>query len=285
MFRAFVLSLLVFCAFFRADAAGVITIDSPCITLKDIFPDIKIKADIYCGLDYGQEKTINRQMSMYIINKYNIQGARPGEVTFRRKGILLTENKLRDDLSQLLSVMYGDVEVEIANVRMSRDFYYSKKKGYDIHLPKDRFGTVIFSVDNGTSKVNYTAVLKAYKSVYVAKSSIRKGEDLAGKVSLERHDLSRVRGEPINTPEGYIADRNISAGRPVTTAEVMKKPDAFKGSSVQIVYQQGALTVSTRGELMDDAYIGKNVRVKNTESGTVVRGAYAEGRKVMVNSN
>jgi len=93
-----------------------------------------------------------------------------------------------------------------------------------------------------------------------------------------------VRGEPIDHPEGYIATRNLSSGRPVTTSEVMKKPDALEGTSVLIVYSSGGLNVSTTGDLMEDAYIGKNVRVKNTSSGKIVRGVYSEGRKVFVNA-
>lgn len=284
MFKKLLLTAVFLIFSVSAYPYDVIMIDSECIMLEDIFPNIGIKDDVYCGLDYGEEKTINRQMSMYIINKHNIEGARPGEVTFRRKGTLLTEDILRRDIYELLSVMYSGLEVEISSIRMGRDFYFSDDKGYDIDLPKNRFGNVAVSVDNGIRTYNYTVNLTAFKDIYVASSSIRKGDDIAKNVTKERYDLSRVRGEPIENPEGYIATRNISAGRPVTTGEVMKRPDAFEGASVQIVYDSGGLTVSTSGELMEDAYIGKNVRVKNTASGKIVRGKFSSGRKVLVNA-
>jgi len=252
--------------------------------LEDIFPGIGIDDDVFCGLSYGEEKTVNRQMSMYIINKYNIVGASPGEVTFRRKGTVLTEDRFKKDIQDLLSVMYGDIDVEIGRIRMGRTFYYSEEKGYDIDLPKNRFGNVSVSVDNGMTKYNYTVNLAAFDDIYVAKSSIKKGQDIAGLVHKERYELSRVRGEAITSPEGYIATRNISTGRPVTTGDVMKKPDAFEGSTVQIVFNSGGLNVSTTGELEEDAYIGKNVRVKNSNSGKIIRGTYIEGRKVLVNA-
>lgn len=269
---------------FSAYAGDAIVIDSECVKLEHIFPGIGIDDDVYCGLDYGEEKVINRQMAMYIINKHNIQGARPGEVTFRRKGTLLTEDRFVKDVTDMLSVMYGRLDVEIGSVRMGRDFYFSDKEGYTLDIPKGRFGNVSVSVDNGIRKYSYSVHLTAYKEIYVASGTIRKGEDVAGRVALERHDLSRVRGEPVTDPEGYIATRNISSGRPVTTGDVMKKPDAFEGTTVNIIYSSGGLNISTSGELMEDAYAGKNVRVKNTASGKIIRGTYAEGRKVFVNA-
>ncbi len=72
----------------------------------------------------------------------------------------------------------------------------------------------------------------------------------------------------------------------MTTGDVIKRPDAFEGSTVAIVFNNGQLNVTTGGgELLEDAYIGKNVRVKNTASGKIVRGKYSKGRKVLVNSN
>jgi len=251
MFKKILFAVLLLMLSITAYAENVIVIDSECIMLEDIFPGIGIEDDVYCGLDYGEEKLINRQMSMYIINKYKINGGRPGEVTFRRKGTLLTEDRLMRDVSDILSVMYSGLDVEISGIRMGRDFYYSETKGYKLDIPKNRFGNVSVSVDNGIRKFNYTVNLKAYKEIYVATGSIRKGDNISNHVALERYDLSKVRGEPIDNPEGYIATRNLSSGRPVTTSEVMKRPDAFEGSSVLIVYDSGGLNVSTTGELME----------------------------------
>lgn len=284
MLKSLLLGLMFFAGVFSVSASDAIVIDSECIMLEDIFPAIGIKDEVYCGLSYGEEKTINRQMTMYIINKHKIAGARPGQVTFKRKGTLLTSDKFKSDVSDLLTVMYGDMDIEIGTIRMGRPFYYSPVNGYDINIPKNRFGNVSISVDSGMRRYNYTVNLKAFKEVYVAKGSIKKGQDIAGLVGLERTDLSKLRGDAITETEGYIASRNISSGKPVTTNQVMRKPDAFKGSSVRIEFKSGGLNITTGGELQEDAYIGKNVRVKNTTSGKIVRGTYASGRKVVVNS-
>jgi len=265
-------------------AENVITIDSGCVRLKNIFPNVSEDADIFCGLDYGQTKSINRQMSLYIINKYNIQGARPGEATFRRSGVLLTKDRLQDDIRSLLDIMYSDTEVEIGNIRMSRNFYISPDMNYDIKIPQNRFGNVSISVDNGIRKFNYTVNLKAYKEVYVASSTIKKGEGVKGKISLRRMDMSRIRGEVITNPENLIASRNISQDRPVLLSQVVQRPDALKGSAVVIVYRSNGLNLSTTGELVEDAYIGKNVRVRNSTSGKIVLGKFSRNRKVIINN-
>ncbi|ADD69238.1 flagella basal body P-ring formation protein FlgA [Denitrovibrio acetiphilus DSM 12809] len=284
MLKPLLMGLIFVCTVLSVSANDVIVIDSECIMLEDIFPGIGIKDDIYCGLDYGEERTINRQMSMYIINKHDIVGAQPGEVTFRRKGTLLTEDRFKSDVQDLLSVMYGSMDIEIGSIRMGRDFYYSEKDGYNIDMPKGRFGNVSVSIDNGVRRYNYTINLKAFQDIYVTSSSIRKGEDVSGRVQKERYELSRVHGEPVKDPSGMIATKNLSSGRPLTLGDVMMKPDAFEGTTVLLVYRSGALNVTTSGELQEDAYIGKNVRVKNTASGKIVRGRYEQGRKVVVNA-
>ncbi len=262
MYKSLVLIVMLISSFISARAYDAIVIDSECIMLEDIFPEIGIKDEVFCGLGgYGEEKTVNRQMAMYIINKHNIQGgARAGEVTFKRRGTLLTEDKFKSDIQDILSVMYGDLDIEIGTIRMGgRPFYYSESKGYDIDVPKNRFGNVSIAIDNGMRKFNYTVNMKAYKEIYVSKSSIKKGgSGVENLVALERYDLSKVRGEPIDDPAGYIASRNISIGRPVTTGDVIKRPDAFEGSTVAIVFNNGQLNVTTGGgELLEDAYIGK----------------------------
>ncbi len=247
MYKSLVLIVMLISSFISARAYDAIVIDSECIMLEDIFPEIGIKDEVFCGLGYGEEKTVNRQMAMYIINKHNIQGARAGEVTFKRRGTLLTEDKFKSDIQDILSVMYGDLDIEIGTIRMGRPFYYSESKGYDIDVPKNRFGNVSIAIDNGMRKFNYTVNMKAYKEIYVSKSSIKKGSGVENLVALERYDLSKVRGEPIDDPAGYIASRNISIGRPVTTGDVIKRPDAFEGSTVAIVFNNGQLNVTTGG--------------------------------------
>jgi len=284
MGKVFLLTAFVMSFAFGVNASNVVIINDECVMLEDIFPGIGIKDEIFCGLDYGDTKIVNRQMSLYIINKHNIEGARPGEVTFKRRGTLLTDEQFREDISNLLSVMYSGLEVEVGTIRMGRPFYYSVEKGYDIDIPKERFGNVSVKVDNGIRKFNYTVNLKAFREIYVATGSIRKDQEIEGLVRLERYDLSKVRGEPVSRIKGVIARRSISSGRPVTAGDVMVKPDAFKGSSVQIVYSSGGLNVSADGELMEDAHTGKNVRVKNAASGKIIRGTYQNGRKVFVNT-
>ncbi|MGE4318872.1 MAG: flagellar basal body P-ring formation chaperone FlgA [Deferribacterales bacterium] len=269
-------------AVFSANAATLL-IDSECVTLRDIFPAIGINDDIFCGLDYGQEKIINRQMSLYIINKYGIRGAQPGEVTFKRRGYLITEDRLKEDLKNQLAVMYPEMDVEVDTVRMSREFYTAEDQKYTIDIPVQRFGNISVTLDNGFKKSNYSVSITAFKDLYVTTAPVKKGEEIADKVALFRTDLSKVHGDPITSPQGFVARQNISSARPVTTSVVERKPDAMKDTSVTIVYKSNGLEIFASGVLQEDAYEGKIVRVENTASGKIIRGEYKQGRRVFVN--
>ena len=264
-------------------SAGTIMINSECIKLTDIFPEIGIDEDIACGLDYGQEKTINRQMASYIINKYGIKGAQPGEATFKRNGTLISEERLKDDIKNQLSVMYPDLDVEVTAVRMAKEFYAAPGGQYTIDLPAGRFGNISMTLDNGYKKTSYSVSLTAFKNIYVTKTQVRKGDSVKDSVALMRTDLSKVHGDPIDTPDGFIARVNIAAGRPVTSNIVDKQPDALKDTNVTIIYRSGALEIAATGILREDAYEGKIVRVENASSGKILRGVYQDGRKVLVN--
>lgn len=266
-------------------AENVVIIDKDCVTLRDIFPSLSINDDIFCGLDYGQEKTINRQMSLFIINKYNIKGAQPGEVTFKRSGTLLTEDRLKEDMKNQLSMMYPDMDVTIDTIRMGRDFYIPNNMQYSIDIPQNRFGNISISLDNGVHKYTYSVSLTAYKNIFVTNGPIKRGDEILGKASLMRTDMSRIHGDPVTQLNGYIARMNIPAGRPVTSNILDRKPDALKDASVNIIYSSGSLEVSATGKLLDDAFEGESVRVQNASSGTVLRGIYKGNRTVLISNN
>ncbi|WP_303851756.1 flagellar basal body P-ring formation chaperone FlgA [Seleniivibrio woodruffii] len=278
--------IILFIAFFvfAGAQANEILIDSECITLRDIFPDLPINDNVACGLDYGQEKVINRQMAAYIINKYKIAGAVPGEATFRRRGTEITPERFKEDIKNQLAVMYPDINVEVEDVRMSRPFYTADNMQYKIDIPVNRFGNVSVGVDNGTRKYSYSVLLRAYKDVYIASSLIKKGDSVASKTTIYKMDMSKVHGEPVMKLNGFMASINIPAGRVITDNIVEKQPDALKDSNVTIIYRSDNLEIAAQGRLTEDAYEGKNVRVENIASGKIIRGMYAEGRKVIVNS-
>lgn len=277
-------ALFILLLFFARAEANVIIVDSECITLRDIFPNLPINDNVFCGLDYGQEKVINRQMAVFIINKYKIAGVSPGEATFRRKGAEVNTDRFKEDIKNQLTMMYPDMDVEVEEIRMTRPFYVADSMQYKIDVPANRFGNVSIGVDNGVRKYSFSVLLKAYKEIYVASGLIRKGEDVASKSTLMRMDMGKVHGDPVMKLKGYIATMNIPAGRPITSGVIEKEPDALKDSNVTIVYKSGNLEIVAQGRLIEDAFEGKIVRVENISSGKIIRGEYASGRKVIVNS-
>lgn len=266
-----------------------VTIDSDCVTLHDIYPDAGMQDNVYCGLDYGQEKIVNKQMTEYLIEKYGIKNAVPTEIVFRRKGNLLTEDRLRADLQNRLAIMYGGMDITVDKIRMGREYYLPDNMQYKIIIPQNRFGNISVTLDNGVKRYTYSVTITANKEMLVATMPINRGESIEGKVAMMKTDLAKVRGIPITETAGYIARTTIAAGRPVTDALVDRKPDAVKDSPVTVIFKHkgkdqkddGKLVT---GKLLEDAYKGKIVRVENSAGGKILLGEYTGDQKVLVNA-
>ncbi|WP_303850616.1 flagellar basal body P-ring formation chaperone FlgA [Seleniivibrio woodruffii] len=260
-----------------------ILIDSECIKVSDIFEGSEIDENAVCGLDYGQVKIVNRLMSQTLISKYGLKGEEPQEVIFKRKGVLLTEERLRADMKNLLAIMYPDMEIEIEAVRLGRPYYLPENMQYNIDIPRNRFGNISVTLDNGARKYTYSVSIAAYAEGYVAVKSIEKGERLTDKnVKRKKMDLFRARGELLHDIEGYSARTAITAGKIITENMADKVPDAAKGAPVYLLQSEKDEPKAMAGTLLEDAYLNKKVHVVNINSGAIFIGTYVEPKKVLL---
>ncbi|MGE4268066.1 MAG: flagella basal body P-ring formation protein FlgA [Deferribacterales bacterium] len=261
-----------------------VLIDSDCIKVADVFVGSDIDENVVCGLDYGQVKIVNRLMSQTLITRYGLKGEVAKEVVFRRKGVLLTEERLRADMKNLLVIMYPDMEIEIDTVRMGRSYYLPENMQYSIDIPRNRFGDISVTLDNGARKYTYSVSIVAYSDAYVAIKQINKGDKLIPdeNVKLKKVDLFRARGTVMHDIEGYSARSYIGAGKIITENMADRKPDAAKGSPVFILKDPKDEPKAMLGTLLEDAYLEKKVHVLDINSGMILTGTYIEAKKVLI---
>ena len=80
-----------------------------------------------------------------------------------------------------------------------------------------------------------------------------------------------LRGEPVG--EGrWRARGHLDSGEPVTTARVEPMPDVLSGTAVTVVVHRGGLVVRAPGRLLEDAEIGRPVRVVNDATKVALEG-------------
>lgn len=274
-------AMVLFCGF--SYIGNEVVTEKDCITVSDVFEGTDIEEDVVCGLDYGQVKIINRLMSQTLISKYGLKGEQPREMIFKRKGVLLTAERLKADMKNLLTIMYPGMEIEIDAIRMGRAYYLPENMQYTIDIPRNRFGDISVTLDNGVRRYTYSVSVTAYAQTYVAVKAVERGEPLTDEnVKLKKVDLSRARGGLLHSIDGYFARAGIAAGRIVTENLADRRPDAVKGSPVFLLNDGKDEPESMAGTLLEDAYLNKKVKVLNIRSGMILTGTYTQDRRVLL---
>ncbi|MGE4496946.1 MAG: flagellar basal body P-ring formation chaperone FlgA, partial [Deferribacterales bacterium] len=277
-----ILSAVFMAASFSAHAANVITVENECVTVEDIFPNIGIKDQVFCGLDYGETRKLSTQLAAHIINKHNIKAA-PGEAYFNRKGKKIDQTEIEAKIYEKLSLIYPHAELQIDKIRIQSDIYTGADGRFSIDIPNPRIGGMYGRLNNGFKEIGFTVYVKGYMEVFVTTDRIRKGDSIANYVKTEKVELSRLRGEPVADVEGLIAVRGIGAGVPITGEYVSEQPDLPEGAAVRLVYSGGGLRLEARGILQENAFSGNIIKVKNADSGKIVTAKYQGGRTAVVN--
>ncbi|MDE2579164.1 MAG: flagellar basal body P-ring formation protein FlgA [Hyphomicrobiales bacterium] len=81
---------------------------------------------------------------------------------------------------------------------------------------------------------------------------------------------------------GRVARRTLFAGQPVPPGAVDDPKALANGAGVQLIFQQGGITITTRGQMLQSARVGDAVRVRNSETGLVATGVVQTNGSVRV---
>lgn len=101
-----------------------------------------------------------------------------------------------------------------------------------------------------------------------------------------RFRLSRAALETVVAgPEllvGKVARRTLLPGQPITVNAVESPKLVRRGVPVRLVFVEGGLTIITYAEPMQSGSAGEVIRVRNTESGTVITGVVQSDGSIIV---
>ena len=131
-----------------------------------------------------------------------------------------------------------------------------------------------------------TVDTRFFKEVLVTTRSIRRGEDF----TLDMFEL--IERDITAEKDGYYIDfselTDLQAKRPLgfdrilTHRYVEKVPVVHRGDEVQLVVQAGNMRVSTLGVALQDGGLGARIRVRNLDSGKILRGEILDSRTLKV---
>jgi flagella basal body P-ring formation protein FlgA len=145
-----------------------------------------------------------------------------------------------------------------------------------VDLPLSGIGSSFvarIAVDCGDTRIGTWPVVvqtKIWRDVLVAGATMSRGRPLAGAdVRVERRDILLTRD--FTTPESvengsYEFVTTVSAGQLITGRALRVRPDITRGTVVDGLVADGAMTISLKVEVLEDGIVGQNLRVRNLKT-------------------
>lgn len=128
-------------------------------------------------------------------------------------------------------------------------------------------------------RLEYVVRARVSAMVAVAAAPVAPNEALTdAQVTIERRDISNV-ADPITTPEeavGQMSRRMLRPGDILRSGQLSSPVLVKRGDAVVMTARRDGIEVSTAGEALDQGSRGSVIRVRNANSGQVVRMRVAE---------
>ena len=125
-------------------------------------------------------------------------------------------------------------------------------------------------------KMSVTADVRIHMPVLVAAHALKRGEHVEPTFfEIMESDVTKLRGAYYidhNHLENMRLGRSIGAGDILTDQHIERIPIVKRGELIRIVARGGIFEVTIDGTAMQDGGKGDLIRVKNVDSGKVVRG-------------
>lgn len=119
------------------------------------------------------------------------------------------------------------------------------------------------------------ATIAHYKQVVVARTDLPRKASLSSTLlSLSEVDVSKVRGDyytSLEEVQGLQLRSRLRAGDVLSSNNILITDAINRGEQITIVATNGTLSVRMGGEALDSGKVGDQVRVRNLQSGRVVR--------------
>lgn len=257
--------------------ASSYTINKGCFNLQDINRQF-IDKDISCNINYAEERKISLNLiKSYLPKAYHSMLPDTNFIVVKREGVEITEDDLRKDILTLLAKDYPDTRFEVVKLIRGVKITAAKKDTVSIKLPEHPIGTSYLIVNNGIKDYNVYAYIKGYKKMYVSTDMIKKGDVINDKIIQKEVEITNLKETPYENNYNAIAIQNIPKNRVITLKMVKGMPEKTKGEGVKIVYKNGDIALETEGVMMEDAYSGALVQVKNPSSEKILTGVYKDG--------
>jgi flagella basal body P-ring formation protein FlgA len=120
------------------------------------------------------------------------------------------------------------------------------------------------------------AVLAEVRMAVVPKRIIYPGEELQPgqleEVEVTNPNLVKGYAERISAVSGLVTRKTLLPGRVILVSALREPFAVSRGSTVQLVFDNGMLVIRAAGTPLQDAAVGELIKVRNKDSGVIVSG-------------
>jgi flagellar basal body P-ring formation protein FlgA len=271
------------------DVAPEVAVDSSGVLLGALVP--ALASELVGGLkvsdapEFGRTMTVDRAAIEAMIREQapgitvtNWTGA--ATVKVQRKSRQLGEEELRGWLTDALQREQvrdrGELELRITRQWKPVSVPDEPLKFRVVDLPLNGIGSSFIArvaVECGETRIGTWPVMvqaKIWRDVLVAGSTLVRGQPLVGAdVRSERRDLLLTRDyiTPDAVENGsFEFVTSVSRGQMVTGRSLRVRPAITRGTIVDGLVADGAMTISMKVEVLEDGVVGQNLRVRNLKT-------------------
>ena len=180
----------------------------------------------------------------------------------------------RPPMDKLLPANGGDIRWEISQIDANKD------RG-NVQL------VVRISIDEKQYlKIPVFFTIRTYEDIAVPNKKIDRHDILAmDDLVIKRMETTKLAGLTFDNAEelaGKRAIRSIQPNIPITAEMIDNPPLIKKGDFIKVSVQSGNLHIVTKGVAKEDGYVGKVIRIKNTDSNKELYGKVEDSTTVKI---
>jgi len=294
LFLAFAIAAAILGLSAASDAASlrtVTTVEDNLVRLGDLFDDLPSGAEIAVAYAPapGRRLTFDAATLMQLANTYRISWrpqSRFDRVIVERAGRVIQKSEIMSRLSEALQAegMKRGMEVELygRNVEMSVPLEAAasieiRSVSYDAQT--GRFTAVIAAAGDGGYRLPVSGRVHETSPVPVLRRAMGPGEVIRkDDIEIVRTREDRIARDIVTDPAKLIGTtprQRLRAGEPVRDNDTRPPVLVARNSTVTIVLQSGALTLTAQGKAVEEGAKGDTIRVTNLQSKKTIEAVVA----------
>jgi flagella basal body P-ring formation protein FlgA len=212
---------------------------------------------------------------------------------FQTAGAMPFEDDIRDKIIALYNLDTVTTQIEIRRNPMQMETQEYDSIRINPMTKAEPVGIVAIQVElfqndkiinSGQLRIN----IARYENVLVVAEPIKRNGIISPeKINITRMETTSLSDRPLTLEKelvGKWAKRSINKGQIITAGMVEKIPPIISGKEVSILYKSSWLEITTPGKSMEPGYVGETIRIKNEETGKIIKGTVIDDKTVLISN-